>query len=173
MDYSVAPIQGGNRCPHTTGHHGARLSATSRVGTYSRSACRSGGATSGSVAGSERRGKASSLAYVGCYTPNGLGIYLFRVEADGDRTPIKVFTTPSPSPTSVSATNPSWLSFNPHKTHLYVANEIGNFNGTTASSARISLRKSWSRPMGISSMPPTASTTRSRFSASIGTDVRN
>jgi 6-phosphogluconolactonase len=87
-------------------------------------------ATSGSVAGSER-GKATSLAYVGCYTPNGLGIYLFRVEADGDLTPIKVFTTPSPSPTSVSATNPSWLSFNPDKTHLYVANEISNFNGTT------------------------------------------
>ena len=56
---------------------------------------------------------------------------MFRVEADGDLTPIKVFTTPAPSPTSVSATNPSWLSFNPDKTHLYVANEIGNFNGTT------------------------------------------
>jgi 6-phosphogluconolactonase (cycloisomerase 2 family) len=69
---------------------------------------------------------------VGCYTPNGLGIYLFRVEADGDLTPIKVFTTPSPSPTSVSATNPSWLSFNPDKTHLYVANEISNFSGAMA-----------------------------------------
>ena len=56
---------------------------------------------------------------------------MFRVEADGDLTPIKVFTTPSPSPTSVSATNPSWLSFNPDKTHLYVANEISNFSGTT------------------------------------------
>ena len=44
-------------------------------------------ATSGSVAGSERRGKVTSLAYVGCYTPNGLGIYLFRVEADGDLDP--------------------------------------------------------------------------------------
>ena len=87
-------------------------------------------ATSGSVAATGR-GKATSLAYVGCYTPNGLGIYLFRVEADGDLTPIKVFTTPAPPPTSVSATNPSWLSFNPDKTHLYVANEIGNFNGTT------------------------------------------
>jgi 6-phosphogluconolactonase len=88
-------------------------------------------ATSGSVAATTRRGKATSLAYVGCYTPNGLGIYLFRVEADGDLTPIKVFTTPSPSPTSVSATNPSWLSFNPDQTHLYVANEISNFSGTT------------------------------------------
>ena len=72
-------------------------------------------ATSGSAAATTRGSKATSLAYVGCYTPNGLGIYLFRVEADGDLTPIKVFTTPSPSPTSVSATNPSWLSFNPGK----------------------------------------------------------
>ena len=89
-------------------------------------------AASGSVAGSAQGGKANSLAYVGCYTPNGLGIYLFGVEADGDLNPIKVFTTPNPSPTSVSATNPSWLAFNPAKTHLYVANEIGNFNSTPA-----------------------------------------
>ena len=89
-------------------------------------------AASGSVAGSARGGKTKSLAYVGCYTPNGLGIYLFGVEADGDLSPIKVFTTPNPSPTSVSATNPSWLAFNPAKTHLYVANEIGNFDSRPA-----------------------------------------
>ena len=89
-------------------------------------------AASGSVAGIAQGGRGTSLAYVGCYTPNGLGIYLFGVEADGDLSPIKVFTTPSPSPTSVSATNPSWLAFNPGKTHLYVANEIGNFNSTPA-----------------------------------------
>ena len=89
-------------------------------------------AASGSVAGSARGGRVKSLAYVGCYTPNGLGIYLFGVEADGDLSPIKVFTTPNPSPTSVSATNPSWLAFNPKQTHLYVANEIGNFDGTQA-----------------------------------------
>ena len=89
-------------------------------------------AASRSVAGSARGGKDRSLAYVGCYTPNGLGIHLFGVEADGDLSPIKVFTTPNPSPTSVSATNPSWLAFNPAKTHLYVANEIGNFNSTPA-----------------------------------------
>ena len=88
-------------------------------------------AASGPVAGSHG-GRAKNLAYVGCYTPNGLGIYLFGVESDGDLRPIKVFTTPSPSPTSVSATNPSWLAFSPGKTHLYVANEIGNFNNTPA-----------------------------------------
>ena len=89
-------------------------------------------AASRPVAATARGGKETSLAYVGCYTPNGLGIYLFRVEADGDLTPIKVFPTPiPPSPTNVSTRNPSWLSFNPKQTHLYVANEISNFNGTT------------------------------------------
>ena len=77
-----------------------------------------------------QRGRDATLAYVGCYTPNGLGIYLFRVEENGDLTQIKVFTTPNPSPTSVSATNPSWISFNPAKTRLYAANEISNFNNT-------------------------------------------
>lgn len=73
----------------------------------------------------------TNLAYVGCYTPNGLGIYLFRVETNGKLTQLKVFTTPNPSPTSVSATNPSWLELHPTKKYLYVANEIGNYNGTT------------------------------------------
>ena len=89
-------------------------------------------AASGATSGATRVSKPTSLAYVGCYTPNGLGICLFRVEGDGALTPIKAFTTPNPSPTSVSATNPSWLAFDPSKTHLYVANEIDNFNGTSA-----------------------------------------
>jgi 6-phosphogluconolactonase len=88
-------------------------------------------AASRPVYGFQRGGRDTSLAYVGCYTPNGLGIYLFRVETDGELTQIKVFTTPNPSPTSVSATNPSWIAFNPRKTHLYAANEISNFSGTT------------------------------------------
>ncbi|MEX2264903.1 MAG: lactonase family protein [Bryobacteraceae bacterium] len=75
-------------------------------------------------------GSGPSLAYVGSYTPNGLGIYLFRVESNGDLTQIKVFTTPNPSPTSVSATNPSWLAFDPAKKFLYAGNEISNFNNT-------------------------------------------
>ena len=100
-------------------------------------------AASGSVAGHERGGKDTSLAYVGCYTPNGLGIYLFRVEADGELTPIKVFTTPTGSTTNVGARNPSWLSFNPEQTHLYVANEISNFNGTgTGAVSAFSVNKS-------------------------------
>ena len=78
----------------------------------------------------QRGGSGRGLAYVGCYTPNGMGIYLFRVEFNGDLTQIKVFTTPNPSPTSVSATNPSWLAFDPAKKFLYASNEISNFNNT-------------------------------------------
>jgi 6-phosphogluconolactonase (cycloisomerase 2 family) len=89
-------------------------------------------AASRPVYGLQREGRDRNLAYVGCYTDKGLGIYLFRVEGNGDLTQIKVFTTPNPSPTSVSATNPSWIAFNPRKTHLYAANEISNFSGTMA-----------------------------------------
>src|SRR5215510_1417613 len=85
-------------------------------------------AASRPVSGLAKGGKDTSLAYVGCYTPNGLGIFLFRVETNGDLTQIKVFTNP---PGSIAATNPSWIAFDPSKTHLYAANEISNFNGTT------------------------------------------
>src|SRR5688572_3180329 len=70
------------------------------------------------------------LAYVGCYTPNGLGIYLFQMNPKtGELTQIKVFQgTDIPL---VSTRNPSWLAFDPQKKYLYAANEIGNFNGTT------------------------------------------
>lgn len=80
----------------------------------------------------EGMGNRTSLAYVGCYTPNGLGIYLFRVERNGKLTQLKVFTTQNPSPVNVYATNPSWLALHPSKKYLYAANEISNFNGTTA-----------------------------------------
>src|SRR5438128_1326734 len=60
-------------------------------------------------------------AYVGTYTPNGQGIYLFQVNvATGALTPIKVFP---------STVNPSWIAFDPTKKFLYAANEISNFNG--------------------------------------------
>src|SRR5215510_5070689 len=66
------------------------------------------------------------LAYVGTYTPNGQGIYKFRVdESSGALTQIKVF------PSSV---NPSWLAFDPGHKFLYSGNEIANFNGTTTGS---------------------------------------
>jgi 6-phosphogluconolactonase len=71
------------------------------------------------------------LAYVGCYTPNGLGIYLFQMNpASGNLTQIKVFQgTDTPL---VSTRNPSWLAFDPQKKYLYAGNEISNFGGTTS-----------------------------------------
>jgi 6-phosphogluconolactonase (cycloisomerase 2 family) len=63
-----------------------------------------------------------SYAYVGTYTPNGGGIYLFRVDrASGALTQLQVFD---------DIRNPSWLAFNPTQTRLYAVSEIDNFQGT-------------------------------------------
>jgi 6-phosphogluconolactonase len=60
-------------------------------------------------------------AYVGTYTPNGKGIYLFSLNpATGVLTLIRIFE---------STVSPSWIAFDANKTHLYVANEISSFNG--------------------------------------------
>ena len=65
--------------------------------------------------------KGPIFAYVGAYTPNSSGFYLFQVNpSDGKLTQLKVFP---------STTNPSWLTFDPQRKHLYVVNEISNFNG--------------------------------------------
>jgi len=63
-----------------------------------------------------------AYAYVGTYTPNGGGIYLFRVDrASGALTQLQVFD---------DIRNPSWLAFNPTQTRLYAVSEIDNFQGT-------------------------------------------
>ena len=79
--------------------------------------------------------KGPSLAYVGTYSApqggeggrgKGLGIHLFEVNpATGALVQRKVFADDM---------NPSWLAFDPSKTHLYTANETGNFNGTRSGS---------------------------------------
>jgi len=64
---------------------------------------------------------AYDYAYVGTYTPNGGGIYLFRVDrASGALTQLQVFD---------DIRNPSWLAFNPTQTRLYAVSEIDNFQG--------------------------------------------
>lgn len=73
------------------------------------------------------------LAYVGTtsmkegppdYLGNGQGIYLFEMEpATG---------TLSWRETFASASNPSWLAFDPSRTHLYSVNEITSFEGTNS-----------------------------------------
>jgi 6-phosphogluconolactonase (cycloisomerase 2 family) len=61
-------------------------------------------------------------AYVGTYTPNGGGIYLFRVDAvSAALTQLQVFD---------DIRNPSWLALNPAQTRLYAISEIDNFKDT-------------------------------------------
>ncbi|HEV7614405.1 MAG TPA: lactonase family protein [Steroidobacteraceae bacterium] len=64
---------------------------------------------------------AYSYAYVGTYTPNGGGIYLFRMDREsGALTQLQVFD---------NIRNPSWLATNPAQTHLYAVSEIDNYRG--------------------------------------------
>ncbi len=66
------------------------------------------------------------LAYVGAYTPNGQGIYLFSMNpSTGVLTQVKV---------AAQVPSPSWLAIHPHGRYLYAVNEISNFNGTTSGS---------------------------------------
>ena len=63
-----------------------------------------------------------AYAYVGTYTPNGGGIYLFRLDkASGAMTQIHVFD---------DVRNPTWLAINPAQTRLYAVSEIDDFQGT-------------------------------------------
>ncbi len=66
------------------------------------------------------------LAYVGAYTPNGQGIYLFSMDLNtGALTQIKV---------AAAIPSPSWIAIHPNGQYLYAVNEISNFNGTTSGS---------------------------------------
>ena len=71
--------------------------------------------------GNRRAPDAFAYAYVGTYTPNGGGIYLFRVDrASGALTQLQVFG---------DVRNPSWLAVNPAQTRLYAVSEIDNYQG--------------------------------------------
>lgn len=61
-------------------------------------------------------------AYVGTYTPNGGGIYLFRVDP--------VTAALSQLQVIDDIRNPTWLVVNPAKDRLYAVSEIDNFQGT-------------------------------------------
>ena len=64
----------------------------------------------------------SILAYIGAYTPNGQGIYLFSFDlATGTLTQIKV---------AAAIPSPSWIAIHPNGRYLYAVNEVSNF--TTA-----------------------------------------
>jgi 6-phosphogluconolactonase len=60
-------------------------------------------------------------AYVGTYTPNGGGIYLFRIDpVSGALTQLQVID---------DIRNPTWLTVNTAQTRLYAVSEIDNFQG--------------------------------------------
>ncbi len=64
---------------------------------------------------------AYNYAYVGTYTPNGGGIYLFRIDpASGALTQLQVVD---------DIRNPTWLALNPAQTRLYAVSEIDNYQG--------------------------------------------
>jgi 6-phosphogluconolactonase len=63
-----------------------------------------------------------NYAYVGTYTPNGGGIYLFRID------PVTAALTQLQVIDDIR--NPTWLAVNPAKDRLYAVSEIDNFQGT-------------------------------------------
>ena len=74
------------------------------------------------AAGGRAQPAAYAYAYVGTYTPNGGGIYLFRLDrASGAMTQMQVFD---------DIRNPSWLAINPAQTRLYAVSEIDDYQGT-------------------------------------------
>ncbi len=68
------------------------------------------------------RAPAYSYAYVGTYTPNGGGIYLFRMD------PVTAALTQLQVVDDIR--NPSWLAVNPAQTRLYAVSEIDNYQNT-------------------------------------------
>jgi 6-phosphogluconolactonase (cycloisomerase 2 family) len=78
-------------------------------------------ASAAEAATRQRAGAGKVLAYVGTYTPNGEGIYLFEMNpADGRLSRRKVFA---------NIRNPTWLAFAPSGQHLYAVNETQTFDG--------------------------------------------
>ncbi|HWX80182.1 MAG TPA: lactonase family protein [Steroidobacteraceae bacterium] len=63
-----------------------------------------------------------NYAYVGTYTPNGGGIYLFRID------PVTAALTQLQVVDDIR--NPSWLALNPAQTRLYAVSEIDNYQNT-------------------------------------------
>ncbi|MGD0775315.1 MAG: lactonase family protein [Candidatus Solibacter sp.] len=87
------------------------------------------------AAGFPARGADAVLAYVGTYSSPkgpegskgyGKGIYLFQMDpSTGTLTLREVFA---------SDANPSWLAFDPSRTHLYAANETDTYQGASSGS---------------------------------------
>ena len=79
-------------------------------------------AATGPTPGQTARPSQFNYAYVGTYTPNGGGIYLFRID------PVTAALTQLQVIDDIR--NPTWLAANPAQTRLYAVSEIDNFQGT-------------------------------------------
>ena len=82
----------------------------------------------------------SYFTYIGTYTGaignggNGQGIYLYRMNASNGRLSLIKIAS--------EITNPSWIAFDPSRTHLYAVNEVSNFNGTNGSVSSFAVNRS-------------------------------
>ena len=74
------------------------------------------------AAGDSAAAGAYNHAYVGTYTPNGGGIYLFRID------PVTAAFTQLQVIDGIK--NPSWLTLNQAQTRLYAVSEIDDYQGT-------------------------------------------
>jgi 6-phosphogluconolactonase len=73
------------------------------------------------AAGAPGSPQAFQYAYVGTYTPNGGGIYLFRLDpVTAAMTQLQVID---------DIRNPTWLAVNPAQTRLYAVSEVDNYQG--------------------------------------------
>lgn len=76
----------------------------------------------GTPAAAPAAGRNLHYAYVGTYTPNGGGIYLFSLDPEtAALTQLQVVD---------DIRNPSWLALNSAQTRLYAVSEIDNYQGT-------------------------------------------
>jgi 6-phosphogluconolactonase len=119
------------------GNYSPDLHDPSRRGFLKSSAALAASGAVGTLAQSDRTNSAneSILAYVGTYSAqqgpegsmgNGKGIYLFQMNpSTGALSQRELFADDS---------NPSWLAFDPSRTHLYAANETSMFQGTNSGS---------------------------------------
>ena len=77
--------------------------------------------TPGAAPGATPGAPQFNYAYVGTYTPNGGGIYLFRLDpATAALTQLQIVD---------DIRNPTWLAINPARTRLYAVSEIDNYQG--------------------------------------------
>ncbi len=100
--------------------------AVSRRGLLKGAAALAAARFAPALAREDRPEDGTILAYVGTYTPNGQGIYLFSLNlSTGTLTQIKVAST---------IPSPSWIAIHPNGKYLYAVNEISNFMGRPSGS---------------------------------------